>query len=128
MFRQRQLAKLGDKFPNLFRATKLISRRVSFSDTPSLSPKAPSYAATIASPIDTTAVTINSSKSTPTNTNIPARKNYPVLQNSKGQRLDVIFNLPQTLVNVLRNKKLATSTTFWENALSSAAISCTDRD
>jgi hypothetical protein len=98
-----ELAKLKDKFlvahfPNLFRATKLTPRRVSFSTTPppSPSPKAPSYAATIASPVATTAVGINGSYYPLTNTTIPVRKDYPVLQNSKGQRLDAIINPTQS--------------------------------
>jgi len=109
----RELANLEDKFlaahfPDLFRATKLMPRRVSFSTTPpsSPSPKAPSYAATVASPADTTAVRINGFYQPPTNMTIPARKDYPVLQNSKGQRLDAIINPPQSLVHAMRNKKL----------------------
>jgi hypothetical protein len=77
----KELAKLKDKFlvahfPDLFRATKLMPRRVSFSTTPppTSSPRAPSYAATIASPVDTTAVGINGSYHHLTNLTIPVRR------------------------------------------------------
>ncbi|KAH8822020.1 hypothetical protein F5884DRAFT_769748 [Xylogone sp. PMI_703] len=104
----KELARLKEKFPivcfpDLFRNTKLPSRRVSFSTTPPSTPipNALSYAATIASPVHAAAVRTDDHPVT-----IPARKDYPVLQNSKGQRLDAIINPPQSLVRVLRDKKL----------------------
>ncbi|KAF1807888.1 C-x8-C-x5-C-x3-H type zinc finger protein-like protein [Eremomyces bilateralis CBS 781.70] len=109
----KELAVLKDKFlivhfPDVFRGTKLPSRRVSFSTTPSPTPisRAPSYATTIASPVDATAVTIDKSRHSSTTIIVPARMDYPILQNSKGQRLDEILNPPQSLVQAQRNKKL----------------------
>ncbi len=110
----KELAKLKDqflvaRFPDLFRATKLMPRRVSFSTPPPPAPSlsAPSYAATTASHVDTTAVGINSSYHPSTNTTIPERKEQPILQNSKGQRLDTFINPPPpTIVNLMRSLKL----------------------
>jgi hypothetical protein len=109
----KELDKLKDKFlvarfPGLFRSTKLTTRRVSFSTTPppTPSPKATSYAATIANLADNTAVGINGLHHASMAITIPTRKDYPVLRNSRGQRLDAVINPPQSLVSVLRNKKL----------------------
>jgi hypothetical protein len=107
----RELARLKDNFfvacfPDIFRNTKLQPRRVSFSTTPppTPTPNALSYAATISSPVDTTAVTTDDAYDT--QVAVPARRHYPVLQNSRGQRLDAIISPPQSLVKVLRDKKL----------------------
>lgn len=99
---------LVTNFPDLFRATKLPSRRVSFSTTPpsTPSPKPPSYAATVTSPIDVSAARTNSSHPTSMNSATRTVSKYQVLHNSKGQRLDAIINPPPSLVLVLRNKKL----------------------
>ncbi len=106
----KELARLKDKFlvacfPDIFRDTKLPPRRVSFSKTPPATPipNALSYAA-IASPVDAAAVRLDDA-SEPSVT-VPARKKYPLLKNSRGQRLDAIISPPQSLVRVLRDKKL----------------------
>lgn len=109
----KELAKLKDKFltvrfPDLFRAAKLMPRRVSFSTTPppSPSPRAPSYVTTTASAVDTSAVGINSSYQPSANTAIHARQDCTVLKNSKGQRLDAVINQPPVLINLMRSLKL----------------------
>ncbi|KAH6679186.1 C-x8-C-x5-C-x3-H type zinc finger protein-like protein [Halenospora varia] len=88
----KELAVLNDKFlvtrfPDVFRNTKLP------------------YAATIASPVDAAAVRTDGAYYPSTNLTVPARRDYPVLQNSRGHRLDVIINPPQSLVNVMRTTK-----------------------
>jgi hypothetical protein len=95
-------------FPDLFRTTKLTSRRVSFSTTPpsTPAPRPSSYAATIASPIDTTAVRVNGGHSTSVQTATPTCDDCAVLQNSKGQRLDPIINPSPALVFAQRHEKL----------------------
>lgn len=107
----KELARLKDKFlvacfPDIFRKTKLSPRRVSFSTTPPPTPipNALSYAATIASPVDAAAVRTDDACGP--SVTVPARKDYPVLQNSRGQRLDAVISPPQSLVRVLRDKKL----------------------
>jgi hypothetical protein len=104
----KELAVLKDKFitarfPDVFRDTKLPSRRVSFSTTHSPTPisRPPNYVATIANP-----VILDQSNRPSTTTIVPARMEYPILQNSKGQRLDEILSPPQSLVQAQRNKKL----------------------
>lgn len=108
----KELAKLKDKFllarfPDLFRATKLTLQRVSFSTTPppTPSPKASSYAATATGPVDTTAVGMHGSYYPSPFPTTSARRDYPVLQNSKGQRLDIVINPPPVLVNLMRSQK-----------------------
>ena len=83
----------------------LPPRRVSFSTTPPTTPipNALSYA-TIASSVD--AVAVRSDDACGPSVTVPARRGYPVLQNSRGQRLDAIISPPQSLVKVLRDKKL----------------------
>jgi hypothetical protein len=106
----KELAGLKDKFlvacfPDIFRHTKLPPRIVSFSKTSptTLIPNALSYTA-IASPVDAAAVRPDDA-SDPSVT-VPARKKYPLLKNGRGQRLDVVISPPQSLVRVLRDKKL----------------------
>jgi len=79
---------------------------VSFSTTPPPTPipNALSYAATIASPVDAAAVRADGAYDP--SVTVPASKSYPVLQNSTGQRLDAIISPPQSLVRILRDKKL----------------------
>jgi len=103
----KELAGLKDKFlvacfPDIFRHTKLPPRRVSFSKTPPTTPipNALSYTA-IASPVDAAAVRPDGPSAT-----VPARKKYPLLKNGRGQRLDAVISPPQSLVWVLRDKKL----------------------
>jgi hypothetical protein len=106
----KELAVLKDKFlvarfPDIFRNSKLPSQRVSFSTTPPPTPilNTPSYAATIASPVDAAAVGTDDAYHP--SVTVPARRDYLVLQNSKGQRLDAIISPPQSFVNVMRIKK-----------------------
>ena len=106
----KELAGLKDKFlvarfPDIFRHRKLPPRRVSFSTTPPATPipNALSYAA-IASPVDAAAVRPDDASGL--SVTVPARRDYPVLQNRRGQRLDAIISPPQSLVNVFRDKKL----------------------
>jgi hypothetical protein len=104
----KELAVLKDKFlvarfPDVFRNTKLPPRRVSFSTTPPPTPIPPSYAATIGRPVDADAVRIDDAYGP--SVTVHARKDYPVLQNSRGQRLDAIISPPQSLVNVMRTTK-----------------------
>lgn len=106
----KELADLKDKFlvacfPDIFKDTKLPTRRVSFSTTPPATPipNAPSYAA-ITSPVDAAAVTPDDAYDP--STTVSSRRNYPLLKNGRGQRLDAIINPPQSLVRVLRDKKL----------------------
>jgi hypothetical protein len=106
----KELAGLKDKFrvacfPDIFRHTKLPPRRVSFSKTPPTTPipDALSYTA-IASPLDAAAVRPYDA-SDPLVT-VPERKKYLLLKNGRGQRLDAIISPPQSLVRVLRDKKL----------------------
>jgi hypothetical protein len=103
----RELAALKDKFlvahfPDVFRNTKLETRRVSFSTTPPLTP-APTYATTIKRPVD--AATVKIEDAYEPSVAVPARKKYPVLQNRKGQRYDAAINPPKSLVNVMRTTK-----------------------
>jgi hypothetical protein len=107
----KELARLKDKFlvasfPDLFRNTKLPPWRVSFSTTPPPTPipNTFSYAATTASLVDAAAVRTDDAHDSLLT--VPARRDYPVLQNSRGQRLDAIISPPQSLVRVLRDKKL----------------------
>ena len=109
----KELVGLKDKFlvacfPDIFRRTKLPPRRVSFSTTPPATPipNEFSYAA-IASPIDAAAVRPDDA-SHPSVT-VPACRNYPVLKNGRGQRLDAVISPPQSLVRFLRDKKLCNS-------------------
>ena len=109
----KELAQLKDKFlvarfSDVFRATKLTSRRVSSSTTPppAANLRAPSYAATTVSAVNNTAAGTNSSYHLSTNTTISPHKDYPVLQNSKGQRLDAVISPSPTLVNIMRSHKL----------------------
>jgi hypothetical protein len=106
----KELAGLKDKFlvacfPDIFRHTTLPPRRVSFSTTPPATPvpNALSYAA-IASPVDAAAVRPDGAFDP--SVTVLARGNYPLLKNSRGQRLDAIISPPQSLVRVLRDKKL----------------------
>lgn len=106
----KELAGLKDKFlvtcfPDIFRHTKLPPRRVSFSTTPSATPipNVLSYAA-ITSPVDVAAGRPDDAYDP--SVTVPARRIYPLLKNSRGQRLDAIINPPQSLVKVLRDKKL----------------------
>lgn len=108
----KELAELKDEFlvacfPDIFRNTKLPSRRVSFSTTPPTTPipNAPSYAATITSPINNVPA-VRPNNAYHLSATVPARKDYPLLQNSRGQRLDAIIKPPQTLVWALSDKKL----------------------
>jgi hypothetical protein len=109
----KELAALKDKFliahfPDVFRNTKLPSRQAPSSTTPPSTPvsRAPSYATAMASPVDVTAATTDEGCHPSTSTTVPARMGYPILQNSRGQRLDAILNPPQSLVYALKNKKL----------------------
>jgi hypothetical protein len=104
----KELSVLKDKFittcfPDVFRDTKLPSRRISFSLTHSPTPisRPSNYAATVGSP-----VILDQSRQTSTTTFAPARTDYPILQNSKGQRIEEILHPPQSLVQAQRNKKL----------------------
>ncbi|KAI9641980.1 hypothetical protein NHQ30_009849 [Ciborinia camelliae] len=106
----KELAALKDKFlvtrlSGVFRNTKLSARRVSSSTTPPRipTPNTPSYAATVVSRVDSD-TTSTEEASGPFGL-VPARKTYPVLRNSKGQRLDAIINPPKSLINVMRNTK-----------------------
>jgi hypothetical protein len=84
----KELARLKNKFlvayfPDIFRNTKLLPQRILFSNTPPaiLIPNIFSYA-TIASPVDTTAVRSNDA-SEPL-VIIPVYKKYLLLKNNKG--------------------------------------------
>ena len=104
----KELAVLKDKFlvarfPDIFKNRKLPPRRVSFSTTPPHTPIPPSYAATIERPVGADAVRIDDAYGP--SVTVHARKDYPVLQNSRGQRLDAIISPPQSLVNVMRTTK-----------------------
>lgn len=96
------------RFPEVFRNTKLPFRRVSFSTTPPPTPisRAPSYAATVASPLDVAAVTVDDEHHSFATLTLPIRREYLVLQNNRGQRIDEPLNPPQTLVHAQKNKKL----------------------
>lgn len=107
----KDLARLKEKFlvasfPDIFRDTKLSPRRVSFSTTPprTPTPTALSYSATVARPVD--AAEVRTSNAYVPAATASARRDFPLLQNSRGQRLDSIINPPQTLVGALRDKKL----------------------
>ncbi|MCJ1312370.1 hypothetical protein MMC25_006044 [Agyrium rufum] len=84
----KELAGLKDNFlvacfPDVFRHAKLPPRRVSFSTTPPSTPvpNALSYAA-ITNPADTAAIRpIGANDPSVT---VPARRNYPLLKNSRG--------------------------------------------
>jgi hypothetical protein len=91
------------RFPEVFSKTKLPSWRGSFSPIPSPVPilKAPSYAATTGSPVITDMVGSDDIPQPSMSTTAPTRREYPVLQNSKGHRLDAIINPPPTLVKAL---------------------------
>lgn len=109
----KELAVLKDeflvtRFPDVFRNTKLPFRRVSFSITPPPTPisRAPSYAATISSPVDAAAITADEDHHPSTTITVPIRREYPVLQNSRGQRIDEPINPLQTLLYAQKNKKL----------------------
>lgn len=111
----KELARLKDKFsvasfPDLFRTGKLPARRVSFSTTPPRTPtpgsNAVSYAATAATPIDFPAARINDTTKPGVPISDPARRRYPLLQNSRGQRLDAILNPLPSLLQVERGRKL----------------------
>jgi hypothetical protein len=104
----KELVVLKDKFlvarfPDVFKNTKLPPRRVLFSTTPPPTLIPPSYAATIGRPVDTDAVRIDDAYSP--SVTIHARKDYPVLQNSRGQRLNALISPPQSLVNMMRTTK-----------------------
>lgn len=106
----KELVRLKDKFlvacfPDVFRNTGLQPRRVSLSTTPPATPvpTAVSYAA-IVNPVD--GVVIGSHDAYNASRTVPERKAYPVLQNSKGQRLDAIINPSLPLVGALRGRRL----------------------
>lgn len=109
----KELAVLKDRFlvarfPQVFRNTRLQSSRLSFLTTPPPTPipKAPNYAATIVSPVDAAVVRTDDAFHLLSTTVDPRRREYPVLKNSKGQRLDAIISPPQSLVHVMRTKKI----------------------
>ncbi|KAF7870379.1 hypothetical protein EAF04_004125 [Stromatinia cepivora] len=106
----KELAILKEKFfvarlPGVLRNTKLSTRRVSFSTTPprSATPNTPSYAATVLSPAGSDAISNDGASDSLVTT--PVHRNYPVLRNSKGQRLDAIITPPQSLLSVMRSTK-----------------------
>jgi hypothetical protein len=109
----KELAALKDRFlvtrfPEVFRNTKLQSRAVSLAITPPPTPipSVLSYAARTAIPVD--AASVRSSDAVPSSTTaaVLARRGYPVLQNSRGERIDAIINPPPSLVYAQRDKKL----------------------
>ncbi|KAG4033646.1 hypothetical protein MFRU_004g01500 [Monilinia fructicola] len=106
----KELALLKDKFlvarlPGVFRSTKLSTRRVSLSRTPPpiSIPNKNSPAAKIVSPVASDVV--NTDEASDPSAPPPARKKYPILRNSKGQRLDALINPPTALVIVMRSTK-----------------------
>lgn len=106
----RELAGLQKKFrvarfPGVFRNTKLLSWRVSLSTMPPQTPilNAPSYAATVVG--STNADVVRTDDNPNPSVTVPAVWDYPVLQNSMGQRLDAPISPPQPLVNKMRTTK-----------------------
>ncbi|KAH8594088.1 C-x8-C-x5-C-x3-H type zinc finger protein-like protein [Bisporella sp. PMI_857] len=106
----KELAELKNKvhiacFPDVFRNTKILPRRISFSTVlpPNLTTNAPSYAATIGRPADADAGRTEEGHGSVAT--LPARRDYLILQNSKGQRLDALISPPQSLVNTMRTTK-----------------------
>jgi hypothetical protein len=104
----KELAVLKDKFlvarfPDVFKNKKLPHRRVSFSTTPPPTPIPTSYAATIGRPVDADGVRIDDAYGP--SVTVHARKDYPVLQKSRGQRLDAIINPPPSIVKVMRTTR-----------------------
>ena len=91
-------------FPGVFRNTKILPRRVSFSTTPpqSMSPKLPSYATTVASAKAEVPDNVITPRRDP-----PAEGIVPV--NSKNQRVDLPIKVSQTTVHSLRSKKWCNS-------------------
>lgn len=102
-----ELAKLRDKFsvahfPALFRDTKLPSRRTSLSTTPPpLSTQAPSYASTVSSTLP-----LPAAQSDALATPMASHRDYPVLQNSHGHRLDALLSPHPHIVQVMRYQKM----------------------
>lgn len=106
----KELAELKDKFPvtrfaEVFRSTKLLTRRVSFSTTPprSSTPSTPSYAATVMSHVGSDATDIK--KVNESSMASPMRRGYRVLRNSKGQRIDCIITPSQSIVRIMRDTR-----------------------
>ncbi|KAL9627193.1 MAG: hypothetical protein Q9164_007679, partial [Protoblastenia rupestris] len=103
-----EMATLDEKFhstsfPTVFRDTKIPTRRVSFSTTPpkSISPKPPSWAATVQSK-PAQANNLPARQTTPT----PPSVSVPIPRNSKGQRVDPPIKASQTMVAIMKQKKL----------------------
>ncbi|RAL65966.1 hypothetical protein DID88_005627 [Monilinia fructigena] len=106
----KELALLKDKFlvarlPGVFRNTKLSARRLSLSMTPPpisipndiSSPE--NVVSSVASDV------VNTEEASNPSASLPVQKNYPLLRNSKGQRLDAILSPPTALVIVMRSAR-----------------------
>ena len=90
-------------FPTVFRDTKIPTRRVSFSTTPpkSISPKPPSWAATVQSkPAQANNLPARQTTQTPPSVSVP------IPRNSKSQRVDPPIKASQTMVAIMKQKKL----------------------
>lgn len=90
------------RFSEIFRSTKLRSRPSSLATTspPTPTPSALSYAATIGTPVNATPIRASTTGAA------PALRSYPVLKNSRGQRLDAVLSAVPSLVYAQRDKKL----------------------
>ena len=101
----KELVQIVDKFqqcsfPRVFRDTKILPRRVSFSTTPpkSMSPKIPNYASTAASAKVGGSNNVLESKPDPQAEGI-------VPKNSKGQRVDLPIRVDKTTINWLKGRR-----------------------
>lgn len=109
---ERELASLNERFrtasfPQVFRDSKLQSRRVSVPQMLPSSPKASTYAATVSqgSP-SALAQPAASPPSQNADTVTPSPPTDVIYRNSKGQRVDSPLKPPQQLVTTLKNRKL----------------------